>query len=693
MRLRLGAAGLFGLLLLFFVAPPIAAQSYGFGNYFGNDGAASNYGFLSPYANASQYAGTDNLDLSINGISVQGSTNEYYVNEASGGGTVSAVSANSQAGQLLLSTGEFTEVDGQVLISPSETSTPSNVTVGYNGGTVQQAGGNGTVTLNVGSAYVPPPPVYSPPPTYAPPTYTPPPVYSPPVSWAVGLSASNTHPVPGQAVTLTATASANVGPTPWYIRITDATTGQTLAACGSGSTCTAGETEYGGTTQTFRATVASWDGQDVQAASAPVSVTWASPVVPVSVGSVSFSANPVVSGSQDTVTVTTSGPVASVTANLPWGGTVPLAGGGTSWSGTFTAPAVSGDTAYTVPVTAHGAQGQMASGSGGLTVAGRIAIDGATASPNPVLRGGTVQIAVSTAGPVQSVSVWAPWAGTVGLSGGGGSWSASLPANGPAGDDALNITAYGPAGQVVQTTLSVTIVDRIAITGASLSPNLALYGQPVRVEVSTTGPAGSVTATLPWGGEVALAGGGSAWSATFTNGGYPGQRASASFPLTVTALGPLGQRASDTVSLTSLSPAPAVDAVTITGPSGNGVGEFGQTVTVSARVGGGPATTVTAAFDWSNVSSADVPVPPMTVTLAPDPGRPGTWTGTWKVAAWPFTGAAPDAQDLQPVPVTVTVTAQGPGGTARGTGSLLANGTVLYPVVVPGYPSTNGTGS
>ncbi len=45
------------------------------------------------------------------------------------------------------------------------------------------------------------------------------------------------------------------------------------------------------------------------------------------------------------------------------------------------------------------------------------------------------------------------------------------------------------------------------------------------------------------------------------------------------------------------------------------------------------------------------------------------------------------------MPVTVTVTAQGPGGTAHGTGSLLVNGTVLYPVVVPGSPSTNGTGS
>jgi hypothetical protein len=693
MRLHPGAAGLFGLLLLLLLGPTAAAQSFGNGYLFGNDGGTASYNLNSPYANASQYAGTDNLDLSINGISVQGTTNEYYVNGASGGGTVSAVSANSQAGQLLLSTGEFTEVDGQVLISPSETSTPSNVSVGYNGGTVQQAGGNGTVTLHVGSAYVPPPPVYSPPPTYSPPTYTPPPVYSPPVSWAVGLSATNTHPTPGQAVTLTATASANVGPTPWYIRITDATTGQTLASCGSGTTCTAGETEYGGTTQTFRATVASWDGQAVQAASAPVTVTWASPIIPVSVGSVSFSANPVVSGSRDTVTVATSGPVSSVTANLPWGGSVALSGGGTTWSGTFTAPEVSGDSAYAVPVTARGAQGQTASGSGGLTVAGRIAIDGATASPNPVLRGETVQIAVSTAGPVRSVSVWAPWAGTVGLAGGGGNWSASLPANGPAGEAALNITAYGPAGQVVQRTLSLMVVDRIAIAGASLSPNPALYGQPVRLEVSTTGPAGSVTATLPWGGEVGLAGAGSMWSATFADGGDPGQRAWVSFPITVTALGPLGQRASDIVTLTSRSPAPSVVAVTITGPSGNGVGEFGQTVTVSARVGGGPATTVTAAFDWSNVSIADVPVPPMTVTLAPNPGRPGTWTGTWKVAAWPFTGAAPDSQDLQPVPVTVAVTAQGPGGVAHGTGSLLVNGTVLYPVVVPGYPSTNGTGS
>ena len=60
------------------------------------------------------------------------------------------------------------------------------------------------------------------------------------VSWlTVGLSASPTAPVaPPFTTTLTATATLDVGPTPWNIEIFDLTTSRLVTACGGGQVCT-----------------------------------------------------------------------------------------------------------------------------------------------------------------------------------------------------------------------------------------------------------------------------------------------------------------------------------------------------------------------------------------------------------------------------------------------------------------------
>jgi hypothetical protein len=55
----------------------------------------------------------------------------------------------------------------------------------------------------------------------------------------VSLSASPTTLGFGDTTTLTATASENVGPTPYWIEIFDVSTGILLANCPSGTTCTA----------------------------------------------------------------------------------------------------------------------------------------------------------------------------------------------------------------------------------------------------------------------------------------------------------------------------------------------------------------------------------------------------------------------------------------------------------------------
>ena len=55
----------------------------------------------------------------------------------------------------------------------------------------------------------------------------------------IGLSASPTTLNLGSSGTVTATASEDVGPTPYWIEIFDVTTGNPVALCGSGTTCSA----------------------------------------------------------------------------------------------------------------------------------------------------------------------------------------------------------------------------------------------------------------------------------------------------------------------------------------------------------------------------------------------------------------------------------------------------------------------
>lgn len=97
--------------------------------------------------------------------------------------------------------------------------------------------------------------------------------------FTVALAASAYWQVPGRPVTLTATANADVGPTPYYISIYDETSGTEVALCGFGTTCSAVVTSGTRATHTYQAYI----GDDVDAgsapgfvlvSSAPVSVTW-----------------------------------------------------------------------------------------------------------------------------------------------------------------------------------------------------------------------------------------------------------------------------------------------------------------------------------------------------------------------------------------------------------------------------------
>jgi hypothetical protein len=97
--------------------------------------------------------------------------------------------------------------------------------------------------------------------------------------FTVTLAASSTDPYVGTAVTLTATANTDVGPTPYYITIYDEATGAELALCGTGTTCSATVSESSAGSQQFEAFI----GDDVPGTGHPgfvlvssnqVTVTW-----------------------------------------------------------------------------------------------------------------------------------------------------------------------------------------------------------------------------------------------------------------------------------------------------------------------------------------------------------------------------------------------------------------------------------
>lgn len=128
---------------------------------------------------------------------------------------------------------------------------------------------------------------------------------TPNIAWTVSLNASSTYLWPTQTSTLTATANADVGPTPYYISIYDFTSHTNVAVCGTGTSCVANVTQPTATTHTYQAYVSYYPSANppagLQASSSYVYVTWKSV-------SISLQANPSTAaiGGNNTLTSTTS---------------------------------------------------------------------------------------------------------------------------------------------------------------------------------------------------------------------------------------------------------------------------------------------------------------------------------------------------------------------------------------------------
>jgi hypothetical protein len=124
-------------------------------------------------------------------------------------------------------------------------------------------------------------------------------------AWTVTLTASPSLLWPTQYSTLTATANMDVGPTPYYLRIYDATAHAYVITCGTGTSCATSVTQPTPATHYYIAVVsdasASYPPGSEQAVSSYAGVTWHGV-------SLSLSASPTTLpvGSTATLTATTS---------------------------------------------------------------------------------------------------------------------------------------------------------------------------------------------------------------------------------------------------------------------------------------------------------------------------------------------------------------------------------------------------
>ncbi len=128
------------------------------------------------------------------------------------------------------------------------------------------------------------------------------------LAYTAGISASSTYLWPQQYSTITASTNQDVGPTPYYLSIYDATAGNYIKICPSGTSCSMAVTFPNATTHVYRSYVSYYPttnppaGQ--QAVSGSLSVTWRSI-------SVSLAASPTTVGinANSTLTATASADV------------------------------------------------------------------------------------------------------------------------------------------------------------------------------------------------------------------------------------------------------------------------------------------------------------------------------------------------------------------------------------------------
>ncbi|MDQ1426011.1 MAG: hypothetical protein QOD72_3509, partial [Acidimicrobiaceae bacterium] len=112
--------------------------------------------------------------------------------------------------------------------------------------------------------------------------------------YGVSLASTGGSPSVGSAITLTATANQDVGPTPYGLSIVDVSTGAMVTHVGSGKTASAAVNSSSVATHRYVAQIDTKGGSPVQAVSTPAVVTWTNP--PPSAGSPTVSTVSPISG-------------------------------------------------------------------------------------------------------------------------------------------------------------------------------------------------------------------------------------------------------------------------------------------------------------------------------------------------------------------------------------------------------------
>lgn len=119
------------------------------------------------------------------------------------------------------------------------------------------------------------------------------------LNWTTTLSASPTSLWPTQFSTLTATANADVGPTPFFLRIRESW-GPVIASCGAGTVCSIPVTNPYGYSKSYTASVEDLSGNVQSSSSSTASVDWYYTEVNLSASSTTLSV-----GATSTLTATT----------------------------------------------------------------------------------------------------------------------------------------------------------------------------------------------------------------------------------------------------------------------------------------------------------------------------------------------------------------------------------------------------
>lgn len=99
-----------------------------------------------------------------------------------------------------------------------------------------------------------------------------------PIWFTSELSIDNHSPGVNAGINLSVTVNQDVGPTPYYIWIVDATTSQLIGECGGGTTCTATQMSSAAATHMFRAYISGWSASlplpAIISATGPQFATW-----------------------------------------------------------------------------------------------------------------------------------------------------------------------------------------------------------------------------------------------------------------------------------------------------------------------------------------------------------------------------------------------------------------------------------